>query len=267
MNEESSKPDPPRIASPLAIAASSAALAILLSVALRPSAGAPDFVQFLGRFTRSPSTFPSACSCSSLRPRGSASPRRGCARASILGSISRSRSSSSPRPRRSRSGSSWRAAGLSVAARRAPPQLHPRGGDRLGGEPRRVGARAPLGLPRRARRHRPPAHGGRALRRLDDARGRLPRPLRPALRASAAGRSEDSRGRARRRRPGDQRRAARLRRRSAPDAPAALRRVSRRRSASRAASASTRSPRSPRAASTARSSSPGAAARARSSSA
>ncbi len=35
---------------PLALALTSAALAVALSVALRPGAGAPDFVQFLGRF-------------------------------------------------------------------------------------------------------------------------------------------------------------------------------------------------------------------------
>ena len=50
MNEESARPEPSRIKYPLVIAAASAALAVALSVALRPSAGAPDFVQFLGRF-------------------------------------------------------------------------------------------------------------------------------------------------------------------------------------------------------------------------
>lgn len=40
----------PAVARPLLIAGASAALAVALTVALRPAPGAPDFVQFLGRF-------------------------------------------------------------------------------------------------------------------------------------------------------------------------------------------------------------------------
>jgi mono/diheme cytochrome c family protein len=50
MNEEKPTPASLKIGSSLAVAGASAALAVALSVALRPSAGAPDFVQFLGRF-------------------------------------------------------------------------------------------------------------------------------------------------------------------------------------------------------------------------
>jgi len=50
MSEANSKPVPPSMKRPLALALTSAALAVALSVALRPGAGAPDFVQFLGRF-------------------------------------------------------------------------------------------------------------------------------------------------------------------------------------------------------------------------
>lgn len=50
MSDANSKPDPSALQRSLAVALGSALLAVGFTVALRPTSGAPDFVQFLGRF-------------------------------------------------------------------------------------------------------------------------------------------------------------------------------------------------------------------------
>ena len=231
MSEAKSKPDSAVIQRSVAVALGSALLAVGFTVALTPTSGAPDFVQFFGRFHTLAIHLPigvlllvaaaEALCVVSPSKRGRLDPALD-SRAPLSGRHlgGRVRARHPPRARR----------GLSLAAGPAPSQLHPRRGARLGGDPRRLGPQASRGVPGRARRHRSPAHGGRPLRRLDDPGRQLPLALRPALPAAAHGRGAAEGDCRDRQRAGDQRRAAGLLRRAPPDAQGALRRVPRPRS-------------------------------------